>query len=350
MVILFKLSVFPAEKKVIKIGILLPGDSLESSNIIAGANAAIEEFNKREGFELQTLTKAHSNQWGQEADEAVEMLFKDGACGLIAPSSGTVSHLLFQVAGRTRMPSVSLCSDLSVTGATIPWCLRIAPTTVEEIDAVVKILRLKGCSISNCVLFAPTGRAGREIEADVERAAKLNSLSVKRVVQIDPAKNMDTNAVRKALQSRIDCALIWLPHSSAIQVMEELNNTKFHGTIVVSSRLLSNDFVRQSAKLSNMVCVATVLLEDIYGNQSEVMLDNMSPAKQSYISILAHDAVLLLAEHLSTCDELHPHIGFPPRNGVHGWTGDMIFSKNGDRITKLLVWKVEEGKLVKIRE
>ena len=335
------------EPRGLKIGVLLSGEDVENTNIIVGATAAVAELSKNSKTQFELVFKSHRNQWGQEADDAVDALFEENASALIAPASGIVSHLMFQVAGRTRIPSVTLCSDTSVTGATIPWCIRIAPTTLEEVAAVGNYIKTaKGGSIET-VVFAPYGRTGREIAGDIQKAATNTIFKISGILNIESAKFPDTKEFKNLLSKKPDCVFIWLPHADAVRVIGGLHSIGFRGFIVVTSKLFTADFLASSQEWGYEIYFSTAPLNNAFGNTGEIHQDELKDGRRSYISILTHDAVILLAEHLQRCDLTHPHKNFPP-NDVKGWTGELVFNKNGDRITKTQVWKIVDGKAIKI--
>lgn len=325
---------------------LLSGDELENTNIIGGANTAISELNKLNSPKFEVILKAHKNQWGQEADDAVDALFEWDARALIAPGSGIVSHLMFQVAGRTRIPSVTLCSDTSVTGATIPWCVRIAPTTVEEIRAISDFLKKSDNKRFRTIAFVPSGRSGREITSDIQKAVTNTIFRIAEVINVDFEKFPNEVELKNLLKKNTECAFIWLPHAYAIRLIDDLRSIGFKGVIVVSSKLFTSDFVSYSRKWGYEIYFSTTPLSGIFESAREFYPEELDPAKRSYTSMLTHDAVILLAKHLAECDLEHPYKNFPPNN-VKGWTGELVFTKNGDRITKMQVWKIIDGKVLK---
>jgi len=100
------------------------------------------------------------------------MVLDEEVAGLIAPPGGAPSHLVLQVAGRTAVPVVSLCSDSSVTGAGIPWMIRIVPAAIDEARAL--FTGVVGESPGRGLRWAalvPTERAGREAASDLAKAA-----------------------------------------------------------------------------------------------------------------------------------------------------------------------------------
>ncbi|MGC8829809.1 MAG: ABC transporter substrate-binding protein [Verrucomicrobiia bacterium] len=353
-VALFSLSIFlQAQSDVLKIGILLPQNREEGTNIILGAETAVNEFNKRYNLRASLIIKQHLNQWGQEADEAVEMLFSDGALGIIAPPDGVATHLAFQVAGRTRKPMISLCSDTSITGATIPWCLRITPSSFDEIKTVFNYLNTKlTLRNSKWLLIAQSGRTEREVENDAKKAAALFGVNVEETIGFDFKKEISKEEIKKkigsALKVKPDGIFICLQPDYAAEIVREIRSLNSQVLIVGSGRLFSEKFILLAGNYSNDIIVPTVKFGFVPEN-SDYTVDflKLDTAQRDYISIMSRDAAAVLLEHFRKCDPDRPHLNFPGDVNLIGWTGELKFDKTGDRILKnLIVWKIHNRKFI----
>lgn len=338
--------------KVLKIGILLPQNPNESTNILIGAKSAADEFSKKYNVRTEIVSRQHLNQWGQEADEAVEMLFNDGALGIIAPSDGIATHLAFQVAGRTRRPMVSLCSDKSITGATIPWCVRIVPSNLDEVETVFKYLKNKiTLENSKWALVALPGRTGREIENDIRKAAEKFNANIAITLTPDFKKDNLKEQILPILRLKPDGVLIWLPPELAANVVIEIKKNGFEGIITGTGRLFSEKFLSMAKNYANNIIVPTIRFNPGFSkNDSDIVLSQLDREKRDYISIMAYDSSLLLFEHFNKCNPEKPHQNFPVDKNLIGWTGELKFDKNGDRILEMILWRIVDGKFVLIKD
>jgi len=158
---------------VVKIGLLLPPSEADAGDILRGAQLGVVMVNRQSGRKVQLIVRGKPGQWGTDGDEAVALALDEDVVALVAPTGGAVVHQALQVAGRTRVPVVSLSADTSVTRTGIPWTIRVGPRTDEEAAAVFAALRRPaGSPPLRVVAFVPTDRAGREVTNDLQSAAR----------------------------------------------------------------------------------------------------------------------------------------------------------------------------------
>jgi len=91
------------------------------------------------------------------------MVLDDGVRVLIAPPGGAPTHLALQVAGRTRTPVLLLGSEGSSTSSGVPWVLRVVPSAVAELRAL--LVEEPG----RTRVLVPEGRMARELGRDLGR-------------------------------------------------------------------------------------------------------------------------------------------------------------------------------------
>lgn len=70
--------------------------------------------------------------WGKASNELVDLLYRDGAIGIIS-TGRDASHLAEQMAIKAFVPLIAISSDKSLTAVNIPWIFRLPPETrIEE--------------------------------------------------------------------------------------------------------------------------------------------------------------------------------------------------------------------------
>lgn len=331
----------------IKIGVLLSGDENEDSAVLKGLQLAMNGLKGAVRNKFELVARQKSSQWGQEADEAVSMVFGEGASGLIVGSGGIPSHLLLQVAGRTRIPVVSLCSDTSVTGAGIPWAVRMLPSNIDEATTIFKYFNRQQSKPTSWIALVPTERAGREIANDIKTAADTNDIKIGKIVEIPYSRDKIAEIVAGIVREKPSAILIWLPPVQSAICAIELRKAGYTGYLAGSSKLYSQAFAKNVGRFADGLVIAGI---DFYDNENAKLSlspDSLNTLKNEYLSAMAFDAGLLLMKHLDKCDREHPYRGFPLERDFYGISGKLSFNKFGDRIIELKVLVFSDGKFIK---
>ena len=330
------------------VGLLLPPDEPEAVSIRQGVRAAVEEANEAAGGAVRIAERGKKGAWGSDASEAALLVMDDGAQALIAPTGGAATHLVLQVSGRTALPVASLCPDTSVTKASIPWMVRVAPSTVDEAKTI-----FGGVAASTWLAFVPGGRAGREASSDLSAAARATrpgGRSIAKVVETGDG-NVSDAALRAALSSSApEAILVWLPPVEAGRMTRSLRAAGFRGPIAGPSALGSDLFAAEAGPSADGVLVPIVAPDTAAaaGAAFGARYRRLFGADPDQAAALAHDAALLLIRAVRRADppgsELSPAAGEPLR----GATGPLSFDRNGNRVVELRLSSYRGGRLVRL--
>ncbi|NWF86148.1 MAG: ABC transporter substrate-binding protein [Bryobacteraceae bacterium] len=359
----------------LKIGLLLPPGEPDAPAILQGARRGAEHATRELGREVELVVRGNPGQWGTEGDDAVALALDEGAQALIAPTAGTAAHQVLQVAGRTRIPVVSLCSDSSVTSAGIPWTVRIAPRTDEEAAAVLTALKRIRASEGNAngnaggslrvAAFVPAERAGREAAKDLRTAAATAAVELAEPIQVltntEPA-----SVVAAAIAFKPEVILLWLDAAQAGRLAKALRGAGFTGRLAGHSRLCSRVFSETAGKevASGVVFAlpspgprlggassgaspqnagagveaAPPGDEAVRGSKQHLpmlvrdwTLPEPTNALPSLAAALAFDATRLLAHVLHRAGDEPPFREFPLTWTLPGATGELAFDRSGNR-------------------
>jgi ABC-type branched-subunit amino acid transport system substrate-binding protein len=329
------------------VGLLLPPDEPEAVGIRQGTLVAAEEANEGPGPRVSVAVRGKTGAWGSDASEAALLVMDDGAEALIAPPSGAASHLVLQVSGRTAVPVVSLCPDTSVTRASIPWMVRVVPSTFDEARAL-----FEGAAASRWLVFVPTGRAGREASRDVSAAAAATAVaagkgSIERSVETDGRVN--GAALRDLLSAaHPDAVLVWLDPVPAGRLARSLRAAGFAGPLAGPMRLASPAFVAEAGSSAEGFVVPVIASE---GNGVMAAFESRYRrrfgAAPGPAAAVAHDAAALLFDAMRRKGAEGARRAFPPAERIRGATGILAFDRNGNRLVTLQVRRYRDGHLVR---
>ena len=327
------------------VGLLLPPDEPEALSIRQGVRAALEEANEADGPRVRLAERGKKGAWGSDASEAALLVMDDGAQALLAPTGGAATHLVLQVSGRTALPVASLCPDSSVTRASIPWMVRVAPSTLDEAAAI-----FGGVPSSRWLAFVPGGRAGREVSSDLSAAAsgeRTGKRSIARSIETEDGTIADAT-LRAALSStRPEAVFLWLPPAAAGRLARSLRGAGFRGPIAGPSRLASSAFVGEAGPAAEGVLVPGVAAGEA-GATFETRYRRLYGTAPDAAAALAHDAALLLIRSLRRGDKPDSGGSIVSGEPLRGATGLLSFDRHGNRLVPLRLSHYRSGRLASL--
>ena len=336
------------------VGLLLPPDEPEAVSIRQGTLAAAEEANESSGPRVRIAVRGKKGPWGSDASEAALLVMDDGASALIAPTGGAASHLVLQVSGRTALPVASLCPDASVTRASIPWMVRVVPSTLDEARLI-----FSDVPSTRWLAFVPAGRAGREALSDL--ASALSATSAASATSVAPAgtrsiaRSVETEdgviadaAVRGILSSvRPEAILLWLPPAAAGRLARSLRGAGFRGPLAGPGRLASGAFGAEAGSFAEGVLVPSIAPGPA-SEAFEARYRRSFGADPDLAAALAHDAALLLIRAVRSAGTAEPGRAFAGEKPLPGATGLLTFDRHGNRLVRLRLCSYRSGRLVRL--
>ncbi|MEK7684617.1 MAG: ABC transporter substrate-binding protein [Verrucomicrobiota bacterium] len=337
-----------AETVPILIGLLLPPEEAEAASLRQGATLAVEHANKSPGSRVGVVIRGRVGQWGADGEEAARMVLDDAVRGLIAPPGGVPTHLTLQVAGRTAVPVVSLCPDSSVTGAGIPWMVRIAPQTRDEALAIFSGTAAPATGgAPRWGVFVPEGRAGREAVRDLGKGAAKAKNKLTKSVEV-PNKSADfLELSQQMLQAKPDAILLWLDSDPAGRLAKSLRTSGFAGLLAGPGRLRSGAFVDAAGSAAENFVVPAMVIDEASRELSKsfaAAFRKQFGSEPDATAAMAYDAAGLLIGILRKPGEESLHRAFPLTGSVPGASGSLRFDRDGNRLVTLILLACREGR------
>ena len=333
------------------VGLLLPPDEPEAVSIRQGTLAAAEEANEGPGPRVRIVVRGKKGPWGSDASEAALLVMDDGASALIAPTGGAASHLVLQVSGRTALPVATLCPDASVTKASIPWMVRVAPSTLDEARAI-----FGGVPAARWLAIVPAGRAGREARSDLMSAASAASaaggapVGTRSIVKgVETEDGVISGASLRDILSSIhpEAILLWLPPAAAGRLARALRGAGFGGPLAGPGSLASGIFASEAGAYAEGVLVPSVAP----GSTSaafEARYRRLFGAEADPAAANAHDAALLLIRTVRKASPAEPRLAFTGDEALPGATGPLTFDRHGNRLVRLELFRYQGGRLARL--
>jgi branched-chain amino acid transport system substrate-binding protein len=335
-----------AESTNIVIGLLLPPEEAEAASLREGIQLAVERSNQAPPHQVSLVIRGRTGQWGADAVEAARMVLDDGAQGLIAPPNGAATHLALQVAGRTAVPVISLCSDSSVSLTGVPWMVRIAPTTIEEAKTLFSGLNAGSSGSQQCVALVPDGRAGREITRDLTQAATSALRELTKVLEINSALTNLQFVVTEVMKDQPNTVFVWLDPIPAGILTKNLRSAGFTGKLVGPSRCNSPVFFGSAAGAAEGFLVPGIILDkagDARFLSFQTAFHQRYDREPDLTAAESYDAAKLLIHILETTDPQSLPRAFPLGFSLPGATGDLSFDASGNRKAALRLLVARQG-------
>lgn len=325
------------------IGLFLPPDKAEAQSLKTGAEHALREYQKA-GVPVQLLARGRAGQWGAESDEAAEMVLIEKARALISPADVLTSHLLLQVAGRTRIPVISLSSQSSVTGAGIPWMAALAPDDERQARFLFAALGDGAyCSAGCWGVLLPEGRAGEKIREDLQRAAKQSGVRLAPIVETPADDASLQRAVETIIAAGPIVVLIWLSPETAGKAVRKFRSSAFKGAFAGHTLLRSPAFIESAGPAAEGMTVVT-------WQKNQEVLQRLPPSLQAdETALYAYDAMRLLVEHFQRLPAgAKDHADFPRSAGLAGASGRLQFDQWHRRTGNLDLQTCRQGRFQSI--
>jgi ABC-type branched-subunit amino acid transport system substrate-binding protein len=335
-----------AESAKVVIGLLLPPEEAEAASLRAGVLLAVEYANQTSAPPVSVVVRGRTGQWGADAVEAARMVLDDGAQGLIAPPNGAATHLALQVAGRTAVPVVSLCSDSSVSQTGVPWMVQIAPTTIEEAKTVLAGLVAGTSHSERWTMLVPDGRAGREVARDLSQAASAVYCELKNVHEVNPSLTNLESVVAEVMKDQPDTVFVWLDPVPAGMLVKKLRTAGFAGKLTGPSRCNSPAFFASASVAAEGFLVPGIILDQ--AGEARFLAFQTAFRKRcgrepDLTAAESYDAATLLVHILRKTDAQMLPRAFPLAFSLPGASGDLSFDSAGNRKVLLRLLIARQG-------
>jgi len=331
------------------LGLVAPPDEPDATSLLRGVQLAVADANETGEKPVALEVRSGSGQWGSVGNDAVTLVCERHVDAIITPSDGAASHLILQVAGRTRVPVASVCPDSSVTDAGVIWAVCVVPRTDKEAGALFATARRTDGSSLHWWAVVPAGRPGRAVRRDLETAARLTANPLDRIVECDEPKTDLAALVHMIVAAAPGGVLIWLPPARAGTMAAALRNAGYGGCLAGPSSLDSPEFFAAAGAAATGV-LATGFRADTdlqkRAEQFETQFRRKYDARPDFSAAAAYDAARVLIETLRRAGDGTGYRQFPLALPTAGVTGVLHFDNSGNRTDALQVLTCQQGRFV----
>ena len=328
----------------ITIGLVAPPSEPDAASLVRGARLAVEESAESPGAPVVLEVRGENGQWGTVGNDAAALAGDRGVDAMIAPADGASSALVLQVSGRTQVPVASLCPDASVTGAGVPWAVRVVPRADQQAGALFAAGR--PAPIAAWWALVPPDRPGRAARRDLGKAAASRGTRLDRILEAGPDPAAEA---RQAAAASPGGVLVWLAPRPAGAAVAALRAAGYRGCVAGPCSIDSPEFVAAAGPAAAGVLVAE------YGRDAgllaragrfEARFLRRFGTPPDFSAAAAHDAAQVLIENLRRPGDTPAYRRFPPVLPTPGVTGEIRFDASGNRTGALQVLACQQGRFV----
>ena len=335
----------------VTLGIVVPPDEYDAASLLHGAQLAVAEANESGDVPVTLEVRGEHGQWGTAGNDAVILACNRHVDAMIAPSDGAASHLILQVAGRTRVPVATVCSDSSVTEAGVPWAVRVVARTDQQAAALFAAARESIVPSQHWWAVVPSGRPGRAIRRDLEQAGHANAVALDRIVDIGASNTGPDSVVQMVVAANPDGVLLWIPPAEAGTVVASLRTAGYRGFLGGPGPINAPEFVAAAGAAADGVLVSAFQEDADFrarANAFESRFRDCYHTEPDSSAAAAHDAALVLIKTLSHAGDGAGYRQFPLSLSTEGITGMLRFDNSGNRTGMLRVMTWQRGRLTPV--
>jgi branched-chain amino acid transport system substrate-binding protein len=333
----------------VTLGLVVPPSEPDAASLVRGVQLAVADANETGEAPVGLEVRGEGGQWGTAGNDAVVLVSERHVDAIISPTDGATNHLILQVSGRTQVPVASLCSDSSVTEAGVPWAVRVVPRTDQEAETLFAAARRTDRSPLHWWAVVPTGRAGRAVHRDLEKAARSTATPLDKFVEGGSPKADLAPWAHSIAAAAPDGVLLWLAPSQAGSVASALRSAGYGGRLAGPSTLDAPAFVSTAGAAAAGVW-ATGYRADAVSRATaehfEAQFGRRHQAKPDFIAAVAYDAARVLIETLRRADSRGGFAQFPLVLPIAGATGMLHFDRSGNRTDALQALCCREGRFI----
>ena len=340
-----------AAARPLTLGLVVPPSEWDATSLLRGVQLAVAEANEADGGPVGLEVRSEEGQWGTAGNDAVMLVCNRRVDAMLTPSDGAASHLILQVAGRTRVPVASVCPDSSVTDAGVIWAVCVVPRTDQAAEALLTAARQPDRAPLHWWAVVPAGRPGRVVRRDLETAARLTATPLDRIVDGDDPKTDAAAVARLIVEAAPEGVLLWLPPARAGAMAAALRNVGYAGCLAGPSPLDSPAFVAAAGAAAAGVLVTGFRADTDLQKRAEpfeTQFRRKYDAQPDFSAAAAYEAARVLIEILRRAEAGAGYRQFPLTVPVAGVTGVLHFDSSGNRTDPLQVLTCRDGRFIPI--
>jgi branched-chain amino acid transport system substrate-binding protein len=286
----------------IRIGVLGPAKEAEGLQMRTGVRMALEEMNRRGGYQgipYEMVFRPDDGPWGMAAKQVVDFAYEDQVWTIIGGLDSQRTHIAELVVSKAWVPVVTpSASDMSIDYANVPWVFRCAPDNSREAELLLDYARRQG--YKHVVAVTEAQRDGHT------GFLRLQEATGRKNIHLDAHWQFPTGspeaAVPNLLGSDSDALILWGSPGPSLTLLRAIRAAGIKTPVLGPASLASADITADSGWIGELVVAAPY---DLSRQNPELLkfsarfkdLTGMLPTP---IALLSYDATLLVGKAMVT--------------------------------------------------
>jgi branched-chain amino acid transport system substrate-binding protein len=327
------------QSSTINIGLLVPDTSTTISEILM-AERAVMEANNSGGYQNQKfklVVRTTKGPWGTGSKESVALVFDDEVVAIVGSLDGRNAHLAEQVAAKSHLTYIEcFATEPTLSQAYVPWFMRVVPNDDQQAEAIVELIVESGGGKTG--ILSVENYDTRYAVGSLSKAVTSETGSAPLVIHADSPGIHQQNIIEEIRSSKIKHLIVpfdaEMNKELLVSLKELMPSLHTYGTLHFTTGAVS----RNTWKLYEgmyLVSAGPIWIDKDY---------NFVRDRGAF----AIDGVVLLIKAIQEVGTDREDIQkYLFETKIHeGFTGPISFDELGNRTSKPVVARIEQGKRV----
>jgi branched-chain amino acid transport system substrate-binding protein len=333
--------------KSVKIGLLITDNN--SLSAVHGAEMAIRKANEQGGYRskpFQLIVRSMEGPWGTGSKEAVNLIYEESVCALMASCDGRNSHLVEQVTAKTRIVFLSAwASDPTLSQAFVPWYFSCVPTDLQQAHSLIEEIYNKR-KLTKIAAFSGDDYDSKLALENFVKLTKLEEKTVPLQLFYDNNNENLTDLIDQINNADIKCIVLFGKHSASVQLLQQLEHRKINVLIFGTLSLLNEDEISdQDMKYyENVIFVSSLSLPESKNLTFSEDYQRTYGKLPGIVAEYAFDGMNLLIEAINSAGFEREGIqNYLSKIRYSGVTGLIQFDNKGKRMDSPGLMQIKNG-------
>ena len=334
----------------IKIGLLIPDkEALAAKH---GAELAIRKANRRGGYSglpFQLVVRSTKGPWGTGSKESVSLVFDDEVVAIMGSLDSRNAHLAEQVATKTKLIFLSSwATEMTLSKAFVPWYFRCLPNDKQQAISLIREVYIKRKIKNAAIIGTDNNDSENAVNTFIKTAGLMNVGPPERFLYKKSDRNFQ-EIFAEIEKSDIEAILLFGDPVFASEIIPLFKQYKIKQPVFGSLSILDDQ--KTSSPDWNILEDIIMISSNQWFTGKGIAFQKEFQKEYGYqpgpVAAYAFDGINVIIEVISKAGPDRDKIidVFSTVN-YSGITGEIQFDENGNRIGKVGLMRIKDGKPV----
>ncbi len=332
----------------IKIGLLIPDkEALAAKH---GAELAIRKANRRGGYSglpFQLIVRSTEGPWGAGSKESVSLVFDDEVVAFMGSLDGRNAHLAEQVATKTKLIFLSSwATEMTLSKAFVPWYFRCLPNDKQQAISLIREVYIKRKIKNVAIIGTDNNDSENAVNTFIKTAGLMNVGPPEQFLYKKSDRNFQ-EIFTEIEKNGIEAILLFGDPVFASEIIPLFQQYNIKQPVFGSLSILDDQ--KASSPDWNILEDIIIISSGQWFTGKGIAFQNEFQKEYGYqpgpAAAYAYDGVSVIIEVIKKAGPDRDKIidAFSTVN-YSGITGEIQFDENGNRIGKVGLMKISNGK------